>query len=240
MKPRAEPVVTRLPVTTKAFEPARPAANMLRTRAGVLQPVMAYRVGTGKSKYKVEIDEDKGTIKELKGGSSGIDISFDSRDHASYYFATKKGDAESVMDEWDFPDDLYKLLVYRMNNPAHKKCPDGGSQAIWDEIKNLPAPMNSSDKAVREGGLIAPHFQLAWIPVLNKYCKNKKVKRTTVAEEFPVVTPVVVVGAEPGENDDVEVYLPADAVNGEEIEGTMKYSEYRLNFRSGGYNWRTV
>jgi hypothetical protein len=228
--------------TFKARPTVSPATSVRTKAAGVvLQPMMAYRVGTSKSKYKVEIDEDKGTIKDIKGGASGIDISFGSRDHASYYFATKKSDEESVLDEWDLPDKLYTLIVYRMNHPAHKSCPAGGNAAIWNEIKNLPAPTNSSDQVVRENNLIAPHFQLAWIPILSKYCKGQKVKRTTVAEEFPAEEEAPsVVAATPGDDDNVEVYIPADGADAEEVEGTMTYAEFRKDYGGGGYAYRTV
>ncbi|PYP90502.1 MAG: hypothetical protein DMG65_11465 [Candidatus Angelobacter sp. Gp1-AA117] len=122
----------------------------------------------------------------MSGGRSGIDISFGDRAHADYYFETKKNDSEAVLDEWEFPDDVYDAIVERMNFPMKKACPNGIKSGIWDQIKNLPAPVNSSDKFVRENSQVAPHFPNEWIDLLAKYSKNKSVTRTTVAEAFPV------------------------------------------------------
>jgi hypothetical protein len=149
----------------------------------VVQLVKAYRVGTSKSKYKISISGGK--ITGMSGGRSGIDISFGDRAHADYYFETKKSDKEAVLDEWEFPDKVYNLIVYRMRFPMKTTCPKGGDESIWNVIKKLPAPVNSSDQFVRENDQIAPHFPLAWIPLLEKYSKNKVVKRTTVEEAFP-------------------------------------------------------
>lgn len=159
------------------------AANLNRYRLPVVQRVKAYRVGTKNSKYKITISGGK--ITGMSGGRSGIDISFGDRAHADYYFETKKSDKEAVLDEWDFSDKVYDLIVYRMKFPMKTACPKDGDESIWSDIKKLPAPVNSSDQFVRENNQIAPHFPLEWIPLLEKYSKNKVVTRTTVEEAFP-------------------------------------------------------
>lgn len=214
----------------------KPAASM-SLQSGektVVQRVRAYRVGTSKSSYKIAVKNGK--IESLSGGSTGIDISFGDAEHANYYFATKKSDAGAVMDEWEFPDDVYELIVYRMKNPMKQECPNPKQAKLWDKIKKLPAPVNSTDTVVTRGGLIAPHFPIEWIPILEKYSKGKAVTRTTVAEAFPPDPPVVVVGFQ--DNDIVTVYLPADNHGPEEVEGQMKYSQYLTEYKSGGYLFR--
>lgn len=200
----------------------------------VVQRVRAYRVGTSKSSYKIQIKNGK--IESLSGGNTGIDISFGDAEHANYYFATKKSDAGAVLDEWEFPDDVYELIVHRMNNPMKQACPNPKKEKLWDEIKKLPAPVNSTDVVVTRGGLIAPHFPLAWIDILEKYSKGKAVTRTTVAEAFPPPPPVVVAGFK--DTDIGTVYLPADTSGPEIVEGQMTYGKYLAEYQSGGYQFR--
>lgn len=200
----------------------------------VVQRVRAYRVGTSKSSYKIQIKNGK--IESLSGGNTGIDISFGDAEHANYYFATKKSDAGAVLDEWEFPDDVYELIVYRMKNPMKQACPNPKQTKLWDKIKKLPAPINSTDVVVTRGGLIAPHFPLEWIPLLQKYSTGKTVTRTTVAEAFPPQPPVVVAGFK--DTDIGTVYLPADAIGPEIVEGLMTYGQYLAEYQSGGYQFR--
>jgi hypothetical protein len=208
--------------------------NIAAARNTVVQRVRAYRVGTSASSYKIQVAAGK--ITSLSGGTTGIDISFGDADHANYYFATKKSDSGAVMDEWEFPDDVYELIVYRMKHPMKQECPNDKKAKLWEKIKKLPAPVNSTDSVVTKGGLIAPHFPIEWIPILDKYSKGKTVTRTTVAEAFPV-TPVVSTGFK---DDDLgTVYLPADDDNDEEaLDDQITYGEYVSAYKSGGYAFR--
>jgi hypothetical protein len=215
--------------------PFKPASmNLQAGRNTAVQRVRAYRVGTSASSYKIQVKGGK--IESLSGGSTGIDISFGDAEHANYYFETKKSDAVAVMDEWEFPDDVYGLIVYRMKNPMKQECPNSKKAKLWEKIKKLPAPVNSTDSVVTKGGLVAPHFPIEWISILEKYSKGKAVTRTTVAEAFPPETPVVVAGFK---NEDTgTVYLPADDNDPEEVEGQMTYGEYLTSYKSGGYEFR--
>ncbi len=104
-------------------------------RNAVVQRVRAYRVGTSASSYKIQVAAGK--IESLSGGSTGIDISFGDAEHANYYFATKKSDSGAVMDEWEFPDDVYALIVYHMKNPMKQECPDSKQAKLWDKLKSF-------------------------------------------------------------------------------------------------------
>ncbi|MEM0996820.1 MAG: hypothetical protein AAGN35_07065 [Bacteroidota bacterium] len=148
----------------------------------VTQMIRAYRVGTSKSKYKVQVDPKTGKITEFRGGKSGIDISFGDRAHAEYYLQTKQGDPEAELVEWEMDDTLYEMIVARMKNVGGSKIPrewkSSGSgkksqlQAMWDVVSRASSPTNSSDQYVRKNNLIAPHFGLDWIAIFNKYGKG--------------------------------------------------------------------
>jgi hypothetical protein len=135
------------------------------------------------------------------------------------------------------PDDVYALIVYRMKHPMKQECPNAKQSKLWDQMKKLPAPVNSTDSVVTKGGLIAPHFPIEWITILNKYSTGKAVTRTTVAEAFPPETPAPKVGF--SDDDMGDVYLPADGEEAEVVEGRMSYADYLSNWKQGGYEFRT-
>jgi hypothetical protein len=198
----------------------------------VLQRVRAYRVGTSASSYKIGVKEGK--IDSMQGGRSGIDISFASQEHADYYFATKKNDVGAVLDEWEFPDGAYAAIKARIARKNSK--PKDVSQGVWDEVKTLPAPTNSSDKFVTENSLIAPHFPIEWIPFLEKYSKGQRVTRVTTAEAFPPEPepPQAIDGSTRGRI----LFLDTQSGIDEEIDADASLDDFNSDYRDlGGYRF---
>lgn len=192
-----------------------------KNRAAVTQLIKAYRVGTTASKYKIEADAGK--ITKFSGGSSGIDISFGNADHAEYYFQTKKSDDGSEMVEWDFPDNVYEMIKLKMNNSGGKKIDHVKHDPIWNDMKNLSKPVNSTDQIVVENNLKAPHFGKDWIPFLNKYCKGSNALTTTHEMYFEAPEVDVQIPVEITRNTDGYAYNPEDEWEGESY---MNYGDY--------------
>lgn len=154
-----------------------------QTDGEIVQMVRAFRVGTTLSNYKVVVDPESGNITEFKGGKSGIDISFESREHALYYLQTKSGDSNAKLVEWEMDDNLYAMIKRRMGLEVKGKVPaswiapkkgkPGRLAALWTKIQKISKPVNSTDKIVVKNNLIAPHFGLDWIPIFNKAGKGR-------------------------------------------------------------------
>ncbi|MEA2463429.1 MAG: hypothetical protein QOJ98_1176 [Acidobacteriota bacterium] len=191
----------------------------------VVQRVRAFRVDSTPDARKVEIADGK--LVAFQGQEHGIDISFGDSAHSDYYFKNKDGE---VLDEWDLPDDLYEAIVHRMRFPAERGQPKDVKKKAWDLVKNLSAPVNSSDQFVREGSLTAPHFGGDWIPVLTKACKGKAVTRITAAQYFG-----------PKDTTVVDIYLSADANGPKQLQERATYGEFMSNYESiGGYEYELV
>lgn len=178
--------------------PIRPAQAKLQQgfapagQSRVLQRIKAYRVGTAKSVYKIQVDGGK--VVKYEAGRSGIDISFGDITHADHYFRTKQSDPGARLVEWDFPDDLYEMIVAKIKHTGAGEIPDswkapktGGAklsrlQKMWFAISKLPAPVQSSDDYVKEMNIYAPHFEPRWIKIFNDFATGRAAKVYTYAE----------------------------------------------------------
>ncbi len=145
--------------------------------AATIQRVPAYRVGTGSSNYKIEIDGGK--IKGYHGGRSGIDISFGATDHADQYFASKKADPEARLVQWEFPDKLYEMIKARIKHTGGGRLPKSWkNDAMWEAVNKISAPVPTSDP-LAPNKEDAPHFGREWIDILNKYAVGMKASAYT-------------------------------------------------------------
>lgn len=147
-----------------------------------------------------------------------MNISFGDGAHAEYFYNKKLNEEKRkntdygvVTAEWEFPDDLYAAAKARMN--AETKRPNEVPGGLWNDVKELPMPGNSTDSVVKKNRWEAFCFPSEWIPVINKYCRNAAVRFHS------------------SDNVRGKAYF-----EGEEAEPMTKF-EYDMNFKDAGYRF---